>query len=141
MSFGVTHRSSPTVPLAAMLDVLFLLLVFFVTTYSLREEETEFNLNLPKAGAAMKQQQQRSQVVVNIDAQGIIKVSGRRMNLAGLRQTLAQLVQTSPDEHVVIRGDKQTDYQYIIDVMDTAKAVGIRHIHCSTIKTASEIGG
>ena len=134
-----TRRAA--VPLAPMLDVLFLLLIFFVTTSSFRAQEQQIDVQLPSAEAAETAEPTSTEVVVNVKADGSIMVGAEAYQPPALRSMLSQLVAEFPDERVIIRGDKNVKYERIVDVMDTARAAGVRNIYFATVKSSEEVAG
>lgn len=134
-----TRRAA--VPLAPMLDVLFLLLIFFVTTSSFRAEEQQIDVQLPSAEAAETAEPRSTEVVVNVKNDGTIMVGNEAYEPDALRSMLSELVEAFPEERVIIRGDKNVKYERIVDVMDTARAAGVRNIYFATVKSSEEVAG
>ena len=140
MSFGAAQQNRrPVVPLAAMLDILFLLLIFFVTTGSFRAEEQQIDVELPTAQAAAPIKPERTELVINVRQDGTIVVGEAALNANALGVLLERLVSEFPDERVIIRGDREVSYHRIITVMDVARAAGVRNIYFATVKPAAEL--
>lgn len=129
------------VPLAPMLDVMFLLLIFFVVTASYREEEHQIDVQLPSAEAAEPLAAGRSEIVVNVREDGAIMLGPRQYTPADLQNVLEQLVDDYPDERVIIRGDRESRYERIVTVMDIARDAGVRHIYFATVRHADDDAG
>lgn len=134
------HRQGG-IPLAPMLDVMFLLLIFFVVTSSFRAEEHQIDVELPSAEASEPQSAQRSEVVVNVAEDGAIMIGSAEYSPEQLEGVLARLVEDYPDERVIIRGDRESRYNRIVTVMDVARAAGVEHIYFATVRSADETGG
>lgn len=130
------HRRN--VPLAPMLDMMFLLLIFFVVTASIGEQERLVEINLPSAESSEAGDGQRSQIVINIRADGEIVMGAGSYGPEELRGVLAELVADFPDERVVIRGDAEARHGRIMAVFDAAQAAGVRHIDVATVRRAEE---
>ena len=143
MSFAQpTHQQRrAAVPLAPMLDILFLLLIFFVTTSSFRAQERQIDVNLPAAQASAPAEARRTEVVVNVQADGTILVGSQPYQPRELYEMLNALVADYPNEHVIIRGDQDVRYERIVTVMDTARAAGVRNIYFATVKPAQDVEG
>ena len=140
MSFGAAQQNRrPVVPLAAMLDILFLLLIFFVTTGSFRAEEQQIDVELPTAQAAAPIKPERTELLINVRQDGTIVVGEAALNANALGVLLERLVSEFPDERVIIRGDREVSYHRIITVMDVARAAGVRNIYFATVKPAAEL--
>lgn len=132
------ERSGPVVPLASMVDILFLLLLFFLTTSIYREQEAAIDVSLP---GAQQGQAQRSpnQIVISIQSDGTVFLGQREHSLDSLRSTLIDLARISPDESVVIRGDQNSRLGLIVKIMDIANAAKLRNVFIATTKPASEV--
>jgi biopolymer transport protein ExbD len=126
-----TRRSS--VPLAPMLDILFLLLIFFVTTSTFRAEERLIDVNLPIAQTAAAMEPLKTEVLVNVRDDATLVVGGRTVSIDELRMILGELTRDFPNERVIIVGDKLVNYGRIVEVMDAARAAKVREIHFATV--------
>ncbi|MHB1157273.1 MAG: ExbD/TolR family protein [Phycisphaerales bacterium] len=143
MSFAQSRRATTRgfVPLTAMIDVMFLLLIFFTTTSTFRAREQQIDVRLPVAQHARAAEATRTEVVVNVRSDGVIVVADKAYQLKQLRAMLVELVKMYPDERLIIRGDQTTQYGRIIAVMDAARSAGVGDIRFATVKGASEVEG
>jgi biopolymer transport protein ExbD len=134
------QRSRPVLPLAGMVDILFLLLVFFITASSLREQEAAIPLELTPAEAAQVNAAAGTHTVINIKGDGQVYWGANRpaISLNALKDKLTQLVEVSPDETIVIRGDKASNYGMFIRVLDLTKQLGVAEVHVGAAKPAGE---
>ena len=128
------------VPLAPMLDILFLLLIFFATSTTFRAGEQQIDVNLPLAQTGQTREPTPTEVVVNIREDGSIVVAGRTMPLSQLRAMLSELVREFPNERVIIRGDETTQYGRVVEVMDTARLARVKEVRFATARPARESG-
>lgn len=140
MSFAQQKRErvAPVLPLASMVDILFLLLIFFLTSAIFREQEAQIDVSLPQTrqGAAAASP---TQIVITIQEDGQIYIGPTRHTLDTLRSTLADLARLSPDETVVIRGDQNSRFGLIVEIIDTAYSVNLRNVTVATTRPASEL--
>lgn len=141
MSFAQSRRATTRgfVPLAAMIDVLFLLLIFFTTTSTFRAREQQIDVKLPVAMHAQPTEPTRTEVVVNVRNDGAIVIGDKLYELSQLRTMLTELVKLYPHERLIIRGDQVVQYGRIIAVMDAARSAGVTDIRFATIKQAGDI--
>ncbi|MBI1373574.1 MAG: hypothetical protein GC159_12670 [Phycisphaera sp.] len=128
-----------SVPLAPMLDVLFLLLIFFVTTSSFRDEEQQVDIQLPSTQSGAPAEARRYEVIVNILQDGSMTIANVPVKRADLFGKLKVLSKDWPGMHVIIRGDKDVKFDSIIAAMDTARAAGVKHIFFATVKQAQDV--
>ena len=133
------ERTRPTLPLAAMVDVLFLLLVFFMTASVFRERETQIDINLPTAETAETQKPGPTRIVVSIDENNEIYLGERKVLITDLPDTLKKLAADFPDEELVVRGDQESSFGLAVRIMDEAKQAGISNVSVATIKSVEEI--
>lgn len=129
------------VPLAPMLDIMFLLLIFFVTTSSFRAQEQQIDIQLPAAQAGKATDPSATEIIVNIMADDSIRVGNSTYTPDALYKVMRQLVADYPDERVIIRGDRGSHTEALVRVMDVARSAGITNIHIATVKPASDVEG
>lgn len=129
MSFAAETRERirPVLPLAGMVDVLFLLLIFFMTTSVFREQEFQIEVAPPSISSDRGTSNQVA-YTITIDAEGEIYIGDRRYDLASLKQTLEELHATSPGEKINVRGDQDVLYGRVVKVFDIAHQAGFTSV-------------
>jgi biopolymer transport protein ExbD len=129
------------VPLAPLLDVLFLLLIFFALTSSIRATEQMIPLEVPAAQSGETQEGRRTETIVNVRQDGAIVVNGRPHTLAELRTLLVDLVAEFPNERVVIRGHRDADLGRVVAIFDIARLSGVKNVQIATRPQEAAEGG
>lgn len=124
----------PGIQLAPLVDVLLLLLIFFLLTWNAARNENELDVKVPKASAAKEKGAPVGDVVVNVKADGDVVVNRRTLNSAELTDLLKSLVQLNPEQAVVIRGDEAGAYKNIIGVLNVCTQAGITNVAFATAK-------
>src|SRR5881398_2260719 len=104
----------PGIQLAPLVDVLLLLLIFFLMTWNAARNENELDVKVPKASAAKEKAAPIGDIVVNVKADGNVVVNRRTLNSSDLTEMLKNLVQLYPDQAVVIRGDESGAYKNVV---------------------------
>ena len=120
--------------LAPMIDIVFLLLIFFIVTWQFTKSETELKVSVPTAQEGADPQRQQGEIIINILADGTIKVEGGVVDLAQLLEKLASIAAQYKNQPVRIRGDGGVAYQRIVEVIDTCQKAGIWNISFATQK-------
>lgn len=140
MSFAspTRERMGAVLPLAGMIDIIFLLLVFFMTVSAFRDEERQIDVSLP-ATQTSQPARSGSQIIITIKDTGSLYIGDREYTFETLRQTLSRLAQQFPNEPVVIRGDKDSSLGLAVRVMDAVYASGLKNVYIATIKPTSEL--
>ena len=114
---------SAMIELTPLIDIVFQLLIFFLLTATFQNNPS-FRVKLPKAKNQEVTQEPKS-VVVTISNEGVLEIDSKRVDLRELQLRLCAAADEDPSTAVHIRGDAATQYQHIVDVMDTAKSCGL----------------
>ena len=129
-----TPLHHPGIQLAPLVDVLLLLLIFFLLTWNAARTENELDVKVPKASAAKEKSAPIGDVVVNVKADGNVVVNRRTLTGPELTELLKSLVKLNSEQAVVIRGDEAGAYKNIIDVLNICTEAGISNVAFATAK-------
>ena len=124
----------PGIQLAPLVDVLLLLLIFFLLTWNAARNENELDVKVPKASAAKEKSAPVGDVVVNVKADGNVVVNRRTLTGAELTDLLKSLVQLNSEQAVIIRGDEAGAYKNIIGVLNICTEAGVSNVAFATAK-------
>lgn len=140
MSFSDSSRNkvSPVFPLSSMIDILFLLLMFFLTASAFREKDRAIEVSLPPAESSQTAGSQ-TQIVITVSAQGRIFMGNKAYEPQALKQVLRQLALEFPNESVVIRADQNSQTGSAVRVLDLVYASGLRNVFLATTKTQDQL--
>jgi biopolymer transport protein ExbD len=122
--------------LAPMIDILLLLLSFFIISWQFSRSETELNVSVPTAQEGAEPERQRGEIIINVLKDGGIRVEGAQVDLAQLHEKLAAIARQFENQPVRIRGDGGVAYQRIVEVIDTCQKAGIWNISFATQRPA-----
>lgn len=127
MSVQIKRSSAAgTLSLTPLIDVVFLLLIFFLVTSRFDEEERRLPIELPVATSATPMTQKPREVVVDIDREGNLYAGGEAISADGLEALLRRAVANNPtNQTVVIRADAATSFQPVVSVMDLCNRAGV----------------
>lgn len=116
------------IDLSPLLDVVFILLIFFiVTTVFVRETGIEVD----KPQAISSEQLQRDIILLAISADGQVVYDGSNIGVSGVRATVSQLLK-GKDQAVVIQVDKRVAAELLVKVIDQAKLAGASQVNLAT---------
>ena len=124
----------PGIQLAPLVDVLLLLLIFFLLTWNAARNENELDVRIPKATTAKEKSAPIGDVIVNVKADGNVVVNRRTLSPPDLTKMLQGLVALNPDQAVVIRGDEAGAYKNIVGVLDICSEAGVTNVAFATAK-------
>ncbi len=123
--------------LAPMIDIMFLLLCFFIAEQIYAQWESEIDIKLPTAETGEVPDRLPSEIIVNVRSNGTMVVNQREFDHSGLSDLLERIVDLYPGQPVLIRADKKTDYEHVIGILDICRKVDIWNISFAT-STAEE---
>jgi len=129
---------APAFALTSMLDVIFLLLCFFVTVSVYSQWENEITIKLPNAKNAEPQERLPGEIVVNLSAEGRISVNGVAMSEEGLATRLGKVAKFYPGQPIIIRADKAVPYETLVGLIDSCRAAGVWNFALATSGDAGE---
>lgn len=130
-------RAKPEVfgfQIAPMVDILLVLLVFFIVTWNFAISENELDVQIPSASKSKEAQPYVGQVVVNVRADGSLVFNRKTISAEQLQEKLEQLSKLYPDQAVILRGDQRVDYKHIVDVLDICRTANIWNVAFATAK-------
>ncbi len=105
-----------------MLDVVFIMLIFFIVTASF-VKEAGIDVNRPEAATAVKKE--RANILVAISDQGEIWINKRQIDVRAVQANIERLKAENPQGSVVIQADKKATTETLIKVMDASRAAGV----------------
>jgi biopolymer transport protein ExbD len=111
--------------LTPMIDVVFLLIIFFMVATTFVREEKEIDLKLPETTSASPLQSLPEEVVINVMNDGRIKVAGRVVSDQALAGLLKEAKTRNPRQSAIIRGDRGTRYEHVVRVVGICHAVAV----------------
>ena len=132
MNFRRRQPDLPAFQFTAMIDVVFLLLCFFITTSVFSQWEMEVDVVLPTAQSAKMPDRLPGEVIINLARDGRITINQQELSKADLADRLARLARFFPGQSVVIRADRQTAYEQLVAVIDTCRLADIWNISFAT---------
>ncbi len=130
-------RREPTTvafQIAPMVDILLVLLCFFVITWSMARKENELDVRVPAASAGQESNPVVNQTVLNVKADGTVVWDRKTIAKPVLLEKLKSLAALYPDYAIILRGDVKTDYEHIVQVLDTCRMAGIWNVAFATSK-------
>jgi biopolymer transport protein ExbD len=131
---GHAQLHHPGIQLAPLVDVLLLLLIFFLLTWNAARNENELDIKVPKAAAAKERSAPLGDVIVNVKADGTVTVNKQVKTLPELGDQLKELVKLFPEQAVIIRADEAGAYKNVIGVLNICTEAGITNIGFATAK-------
>jgi biopolymer transport protein ExbD len=119
--------------LTPLIDVVFLLLIFFLVATRFAQDDRELPVQLPSASSALPMTVEPTELVINIDSSGQYMVQGLRADLDRIEEILKQAVSDNPiHQMVIIRADRNVAFQSVVSVMDLCTKLKVPSYKVST---------
>ncbi|MCE2812918.1 MAG: biopolymer transporter ExbD [Planctomycetaceae bacterium] len=120
MSFKIQKgKALDALNLTPLIDVVFLLLIFFLVATQFSQDDQQLPIQLPSAKNALPMTVQPEELVVSIGQDGTYMLRGQRLSLEQLEPLLAKSVLDNPvQQTVILRGDKRVEFQSIVSLID-----------------------
>lgn len=130
MKFRTRRRSSPEINLTSLIDVVFLLLLFFMVSATF-EKFGRIQVELPQAQPNAEQSEQDDRITVAVDTEGQFFVNDRELvntDVETVKRALVSVAGERRDLRIVISADGRAPHQAVITVMDAASQLGLARV-------------
>jgi biopolymer transport protein ExbD len=124
--------------MAPMIDILFLLLIFFMAAAVYAQWETRIDVTVPSASSGIRAERQAGEIIVNIVADGTIVVNDVDMTPARLESLLAQVAAEFRVQPLIIRADAKTAHEDVMEVLDICRRVDIWNVAFAALPRKTE---
>lgn len=118
--------------MAPMIDVVFLLLIFFMCVTTFYRLETEITISLPKAEAAEKAVKLPGELIINVTEEGKIVVNQKIVEMEQLKNLLGEAKRNKSS--VTIRGDEDARHGRVMDILDVCAEAGVNDVSFRTVE-------
>jgi len=124
-TLGSQEDQEATVDITPMLDVVFIMLIFFIVTATF-VKQSGIEVNQPQASTAVVQE--KANILIAIDANNKIWINRREVDFRALRPNIERLHAENPKGSVVIQADKDSTNETLVQVMDASRKAGVYDI-------------
>ena len=121
-------------PFTPMLDVIFLLLIFFMTASIYAQLEEEIGIVVPTASEAVPPDRTPGEIIINIAEDGTIVVNQRQYEMASLQELLNRVGTVFKGQAVKIRGDKRTQFGRAVEVLNACAKADIWNVSFAALQ-------
>ncbi|MEI7820501.1 MAG: biopolymer transporter ExbD [Verrucomicrobiota bacterium] len=125
------RRAEPLVmgfQIAPMVDVLLVLLCFFILTWNFARKESELSVKVPTAENAHEPTLDVNQTVLNLKEDGTMVMNTKPINFDELAVKMKALADLNPDYAIILRGDENVPYKYVARVLGVCNGAGIWNV-------------
>lgn len=126
----VSKRRNVDIDIAPLMDMVFILLIFFVVT-STFTRETGVEVSKPQAQTAS--QLEKENILIAITREGTIHINERQVDIAGAKDIIQQTLAKNPDREAVIIADKSAHTGVLVQVMDACNLAGVKKVSLAAL--------
>jgi biopolymer transport protein ExbD len=131
MKFAVRKRRAPSIIIVSLVDILTILLIFFVVSTTFKKDQPEVQINLPESKTATKAPAELEHAIVTVDEADNIKLDGEAIDPDDLERAIRNLSPTQKAS-LALQADKKASFGAIVKVMDALKLAGVRNLPAFT---------
>jgi biopolymer transport protein ExbD len=122
---GRVEEEESSIDITPMLDVVFIMLIFFIVTATFIKES---GIDVDKPSAATAVVQEKASILVAIDAENNIWINRRQVDIRSVRSIVERLHAENPKGTLVIQADKESKNDTLVQVMDASRRAGVYDI-------------
>lgn len=125
------EEEAQAIDLTPMLDVVFIMLIFFIVTATFIKE-AGIEVNRPEATTA--DEKKRASILIAVSNNNEIWIDKNRVDPRGVRQAIERLLTENPNGTVVIQSDSEASIELLVDITNAAREAGVNDVAVSTEK-------
>ncbi|HST29805.1 MAG TPA: biopolymer transporter ExbD [Chthoniobacterales bacterium] len=131
MKFAVRKRRAPSIIIVSLVDILTILLIFFVVSTTFKKDQPEVQINLPESKTATSAPAELEHVILTVSENDEIKLDGQTIAVEDLERAVRSLPETRRAS-LALQADKKASFGIIVKVMDALKLAGVKNLPAFT---------
>ncbi len=122
------QEEAEPIQMAPLIDIVFLILVFFMATAVYNDLESELDITLPTADSATTIERSQGEIYINLRSDGSIVVSEREVTLDELQEVLDRVAEFFPGGSVIVRGDREAQLGRALQILNCCRKADIQNV-------------
>lgn len=127
MRLNMDEGSDLTVDMGPLIDCVFLLLIFFLVSTTMKKPEFEMPVELPEPAVTASPDVDRNVRIVTIDSAGTFYMDGQPIGQSALHRNLHEIASTNPETHIRIDVDKSAPSRNLVQLLDLCSFNGLKN--------------
>jgi biopolymer transport protein ExbD len=131
MKIAVRKRRAPSIIIVSLVDILTILLIFFVVSTTFKRDQPEVQINLPDSKTSTKASSEQEHAVVSVSETDEVRLDGQVVSVDELETSVKNLP-PARRASLALQADKKSSFGTIIRVMDALKLAGVKNLPAFT---------
>ncbi|PYJ84831.1 MAG: biopolymer transporter ExbD [Verrucomicrobia bacterium] len=131
MKIAVRKRRAPSIIIVSLVDILTILLIFFVVSTTFKRDQPEVQINLPDSKTSTKASSELEHAVVSVNENDEVRLDGQVVAIEDLEASVRNLAATRRST-LALQADKKASFGTIVKVMDALKLAGVKNLPAFT---------
>jgi biopolymer transport protein ExbD len=131
VKFAVRKRRAPSIIIVSLVDILTILLIFFVVSTTFKKDQPEVQINLPESKTATSVPAELEHAILMVSENDEIKLDGKIIAVEDLESAVRNLPDTRRTS-LALQADKKASFGIIVKVMDALKLAGVKNLPAFT---------
>lgn len=139
MQFYTRKRRTPFINIVSLIDILAILLIFFIVTTNFRKPQPQLKINLPDTKSAEEgAASQKEPAVLRVKSETEISLDDKPVDIENLTAALNELRTSQPTREIAMQADREAPFGTVVKVLDSLKAAGLRDVPAFTQPEATK---
>lgn len=126
------HDEEMEINLIPMIDIMLILLIFFMVATTIKHSEKALPIELPHSAASIDVKSEATLVVLGLDAAGNKYFGAERVTTDALHERIRQVAQANPKQEIRVDADRKTPYEHLVEVIELCQFEGLKNISLHT---------
>lgn len=131
MKFAVRKRRAPSIIIVSLVDILTILLIFFVVSTTFKKDQPQVQISLPESKTATNKPAELEHAILTVSENDEIKLDGQAIAVEDLEAAVRNLSETRRTS-LALQADKKASFGIIVKVMDALKLAGVKNLPAFT---------
>ena len=133
MQFYTRKRRTPLINIVSLIDILAILLIFFIVTATFRKPEPQLQINLPDSKSAeATAAAQKEPAILRVKSEKEITLDEKPVTLESLTSSLKKLRESQPSRGIAMQADREAPFGVVVKILDSLKAAGLQDVPAFT---------
>jgi len=134
MRFHTKKRRIPSITIVSLIDILAILLIFFIVTTTFRQKLSQLQINLPESNASSTSAAApaKKNIILQVKSANSVTLDDKPVALDDLAEAIEEAQETYPDCKITMQADKDAPFGAVVKVLDALQTAGIKNIPTMT---------